>query len=136
MLVGLLLVGWHVAHIPRPDTWLLLGLGFLAAAAQYAVDHNVQRLAEDHRNARLLAEGISSLPGISVDLKTVQTNIIYIQVDQSRISAHEIVKALNKKNILILALGSSRIRAVTHLNVSREEILQSIEAFTDLLGKS
>lgn len=110
--------------------------GFLAAAAQYAVDHNVQRLAEDHRNARLLAEGISSLPGISVDLKTVQTNIIYIQVDQSRISAHEIVKALNKKNILILALGSSRIRAVTHLNVSREEILQSIEAFTDLLGKS
>jgi len=110
--------------------------GFLAAAAQYAVDHNIQRLSEDHKNARLLAEGIVSLPGITIDLNAVQTNIIYIQVEGGPLAAPDIVKALNKKNIFILALGPNRLRAVTHLNISEEDILQTIQAFTDLLGKS
>ena len=107
--------------------------GILAAAALYAIEHNIERLAEDHNNARILAEAVNPMPGISIDLDSVQTNIVYMHVENSSHTASDIVQLLKEKNILIMALGPARLRAVTHLEISEEDILRTIQAFEDIL---
>ncbi|MFH0990234.1 MAG: low-specificity L-threonine aldolase [bacterium] len=97
-------------------------VGILAAAAQYAMDHNIERLKEDHEKASYLAERVSQLPGFSIDLATVQTNIIYIDTVNCDKTAAEVAAMLQEKNLLLLDLGISTLRAVTHLDVSFEEI--------------
>ncbi len=106
--------------------------GILAGAALYAIDHNIDRLAEDHRRARKLAEAVSALPGLFVDLESVHTNLIFIELRNSTISAAEAVETLRKQGVLIMATGPNRLRAVTHLDVSEQEIDQAIEAFRNV----
>ncbi len=104
-------------------------VGILAAAALYAIEHNVERLAEDHANARRLAEGISGLPGIRLDPAQVETNIVLFEVTEPFRSAAELVDALRACGVWMFATGPWQARAVTHLDVTRAQIDAAIAAF-------
>ncbi len=93
--------------------------GILAAAALYALDHNVDRLAEDHANARLIAERLADVPGLRVDLARVQTNIVMVDMDPPRPAAAEAVARLHARGLMCIAFGPRRLRLVTHLDVDR-----------------
>jgi threonine aldolase len=104
-------------------------VGILAAAALYAVEHNFQRLDEDHKNAKKLAEAISGLSGIFIDLQSVQTNIIFIDVKESKYTAHQAEEVLKSHGLLVLALSPTRLRAVTHLDIIEKDIETAIQIF-------
>jgi threonine aldolase len=95
--------------------------GILAAAGLWALDHNLERLTEDHTNARLLAERIAGLRGVSLDLKTVQSNIVIFHMEAGAPDAATIVARAKEKDVLVSAFGTRTVRAVTHLNVSRAD---------------
>ncbi len=102
--------------------------GILAAAALYALDHHLERLVEDHRHARRLAEVINTLPGLSVDVAAVETNILYIDVDPQLGPAAAFARRLEAAGVRMLATGPQRLRAVTHLDVSPEGIERALAA--------
>jgi len=106
--------------------------GVLAAAAIYALDHNVERLADDHRNARRLARALCDMPGLTVDLEAVRTNILYIDVDASRWTAARFAERLEQAGVRMLATATQRLRAVTHLDVSAEDIERAITTISRL----
>ncbi|MCA9245190.1 MAG: low-specificity L-threonine aldolase [Phycisphaerales bacterium] len=105
--------------------------GILAAAALYGLDHNVERLAEDHANARLLADAIADLDGIDLDPATVQTNIVIFRVDPKRASAADFAARLGEGGVRVIPTGPDTIRAVTHLDVSRDDIEAAITVFRE-----
>jgi threonine aldolase len=94
--------------------------GVLAAAGLVALDQMVDRLAEDHHNARRLAEGLSLLPGLRVQVSSVQSNIIVFGVEQG-IDAAALIDGLKGEGVLIINLGGGRLRAVTHYGISAED---------------
>ena len=104
--------------------------GILAAAALYALDHHVERLAEDHRNARRLAEGLADVPGLAVDPETVETNIVLVACDD----APAIVSALAARGVRVGAVDQHTLRFVTHLDVEAAGIERAIAAVHDALG--
>ncbi len=106
--------------------------GVIAAAGIYALEHNVERLAEDHENARALAETLNGIDGISVPLETVQTNIVIIDVSATGKSAPNLSTELLNNGVRMGALDENRLRAVTHLDVSREEREQAGQIFADV----
>jgi len=108
--------------------------GIIAAGAMYALDHNVERLVEDHINAKRLAMAIGKIPGLSIDAETVDTNIVYFDVDSSRGTAQEFAQALRGEGVWMLATGPQRVRAVTHLDVSATDIDRAIEVLELLAG--
>ncbi len=95
--------------------------GILAAAGLYALDHNVARLAEDHANARLIAERLAELPGVMLDLATVQTNIVIFELREGVPDAAAFVAGAKEAGVLVSALGARLVRAVTHLDVGAAE---------------
>jgi threonine aldolase len=95
-------------------------IGIFAAAGLYALDHNVERLAEDHANARLIAERLSTSRKFVIDLATVQTNILVFDLAADAPDAPTVVSRARERGVLIFAFGPRTIRAVTHLDVSRE----------------
>ena len=95
--------------------------GILAAACSYALDHHVERLAEDHANATLLAEGLAGMAGVKIDPATVQTNIVIFEVRDAR----ELVERV-RDSVELGALDERRVRAVTHLDVTREGIERAL----------
>jgi threonine aldolase len=101
--------------------------GILAAAGIYALEHNVERLAEDHLNAKLLARGIADIDGLDIDVEAVVTNILYFDVSRPGLSVSSFLKRLADAGVLMLATGPSSIRAVTHLDVSKEGIERAVE---------
>jgi threonine aldolase len=107
--------------------------GILAAAGLYALDHHVDRLAEDHANARLFADRISEVPGIVLDPPEVETNLVFFNVEQAGTSAKEISDRLLEKGIRIGIEGEFRIRLVTHLDVDRKDIEEVAEVLTSIL---
>jgi len=98
--------------------------GIAAAGAWYALDHNVERIAEDHENARILAEGLAELPGVEIDLDAVETNIVVFSVPD----AEALVAALEQRGVLVGTLDETLVRAVTHLDVTRRDIDDALEA--------
>lgn len=110
-------------------------VGIIAAGALYAVEHHVQRLDEDHKNAKRLAEGVARLPGLRIDLDSVQTNIVYMEIEGAKYTAKEVEERLKAHGVLLLALGPKRLRAVTHLEVSGEDIEKAVEVFETLFGE-
>ena len=100
-------------------------VGILAAGALYALEHQRSRLADDHANARALAQGLARLPGIELDPTTVQTNIVFFNV--KTVQAKELVQRLDQAGVRMLALGPASIRAVTNLMVTAEEIPKAVE---------
>lgn len=108
--------------------------GVIAAAGIYALEHNVERLAEDHAHARLFAEAIAGLPGIDLDLATVQTNIVIFDVAETGLSASEIYARLLSAGVRLCPIGPTRIRAVTHLDVDRRGVETAARALREVLG--
>ena len=101
--------------------------GIIAAGGVYALRHHVERLAEDHDNARRLAEGLSDLPGIKLDPADVETNIVVFDVT-GPLDAAAAVERLLARGIRMGALGPRTVRAVTHLDVSAAGIVKALEA--------
>ena len=102
--------------------------GVLAAAVQHALDHHVDRLAEDHANARLLAEGLQGLPGVQCG--TPQTNIVFVDVAPDR--AHGVVERARAQGVL--CTGLYRLRLVTHLDVSRADVVRAVDVMRQVLS--
>ena len=100
--------------------------GILAAAGLYALEHNIDRLAEDHRNARRLAEGIAHAPGITLDTVDVPTNMIYFNTQALAQTFADRLAADYK--VICDPTASHRIRLVTHLDVDAEDIERAITA--------
>jgi threonine aldolase len=101
--------------------------GVLAAAAIYALDHHVDRLAEDHANARRLAAGIGQIERLQVTSTTFDTNLLYFRVDPSWMTAAALASRLAEHGLLMVATGRDTIRAVTHLDVSESDVDRAIE---------
>lgn len=114
--------------------------GVLAAAGLVSLEHMVDRLAEDHVNAAVLAEAVAAMPGLVVDLASVQTNIVIIRVDRgdgprSRAATEELVKGCAARKVKIHAMGPSAIRCVTHKDVDAEDIRRAVDAFRELTAR-
>jgi threonine aldolase len=101
--------------------------GVVAAAGVYALEHNVERLAEDHANARRLGEGLAER-GLPVDLEQVETNFVLVDVGRLGLAADEAVARLRAEGVLLsFAARKDVLRAITHLDISSEEIEVAIE---------
>lgn len=107
-------------------------VGILAAAAVYALDHNIVRLAEDHDNAWYLAESLSEIEEVYIDLDSVQTNIVVIGIEKSGREVSDVVAALKEKGVLAVGFGRHKIRCVTHMDVNREDIAEAIRVFREV----
>jgi threonine aldolase len=95
--------------------------GILAASALYALEHHVDRLAEDHANAQLLAEAFARTEGFALESGPVETNLVWVAVDRSLGTAAEVAASLRSRGILVSVLGAQVLRACTHLDVTREQ---------------
>ena len=109
--------------------------GILAAAGLYALDHNAARLAEDHANARLIAERLAGLSGVLLDLATVQTNIVIFRLGEGLPDAAAIAARAKAEGVLISALGPRTVRAVTHLDVSREDCERAADRLAAIIER-
>lgn len=107
--------------------------GIVAGAAMYALDHHVERLAEDHKHARLFAEAIDKIDGISADPETVETNLVFFELDPKWGTADALQDELEKSGVRLYSVGQHRLRACTHLNLSRREILKAAEIMKDVV---
>ena len=112
--------------------------GIIAAGALYALENHVERLAEDHANAKVLAEAIRATEGLELQPPEIDTNMIIFHVDPALATAAEFVSALQQSGVLVLAFGPTKIRAVTHLDVTEAEIRRAgeiIQATAKRLGR-
>jgi threonine aldolase len=109
-------------------------VGIIAAAGIYALEHHLERLKEDHRNAKRLAVGLKELKGVSIDPKHVETNIIIFDVTHTGMTGSQVAEAMKKEGVLIHAFGKTQIRLVTHLDVNAEDIETTLKAFKKVLG--
>lgn len=116
------------AFIDAADRWkhrlggAMRQAGIIAAAGVYALDHHVDRLAEDHNNARLFADRIAEIPGIAIVGSRVETNLVFFDVSGTGLPASEISERLIPHGVRIGAESDTRMRAVTHLDVRREDV--------------
>ena len=108
--------------------------GILAAAGIVALENMTERIADDHQNARALAEGISDIKGISIDLDKIQTNIIYFSLDHPKIESSLFLDKMCEKNIHFFELGPSWYRLVTHNGISKDDVSNVVEEFHQLLS--
>jgi threonine aldolase len=99
--------------------------GVLAAAALYAMDHHIDRLAEDHRNAQILADAITNTAGLQLKPPKVETNLVWFEADPELGTAKEIAARLREKGVLVSAAGVNVLRACTHLDVSAEQCAEA-----------
>jgi threonine aldolase len=106
--------------------------GLLAAGALYALDHNVERLAEDHANAKRLAQALAETPGFEIDPATVETNIVIFQVDPRLGTGAEMQARLESHGVWMFSMGPQMMRAVTHLDVSSAQVDRAIEVFREI----
>jgi threonine aldolase len=109
--------------------------GILAAAGIYALEHNLARLAEDHANARLLAERLVGLRGVGLDLATVQSNIVIFRMEQGAPDAATIVARAQETGVLVSAFGVRIVRAVTHLDVTREQCRRAADLLAEIIER-
>jgi threonine aldolase len=107
--------------------------GIIAAACLYALDNNVVRLAEDHANAKRLAEGIAHVNGLRIDARSVETNLVYFDVVDKRFDAENVCAALSKRGVRMGPMGSHTVRAVTHLDVNAKDIDTALDQLRDVL---
>jgi threonine aldolase len=101
--------------------------GILAAAGIYALEHNLERLSEDHLNAKRLARGIAEIDGLDIDVTAVETNILYFGIHRPGLTVATLLERLSAQGVLMLGTGPNSIRAVTHLDVSKEGIERALE---------
>ena len=98
--------------------------GIVAAAALYALENNIERLAEDHSNARILYDGIRDVDGLLV--REPETNMVFISLPDDGITAHQFNEYLRKHGMRVSVIGRSLMRAVTHLDISTNDVHEAI----------
>lgn len=107
-------------------------VGIFAAAGLYALDHNLERLADDHANARLIGELLAKSPRIEIDLASVQTNILVFRLSREALDAPTVVARARERGVLVFAFDARTIRAVTHLDVSHEQCERAAAILVEL----
>jgi threonine aldolase len=107
--------------------------GIFAAAALHGLDHHRERLADDHRNARLLAQALAEVPAVRLDLASVQTNIVVFHLRDGAPDAATLVVWARERGVLLNPFGARTVRAVTHLDVSHEQVEQAAQVLVQLL---
>jgi threonine aldolase len=108
--------------------------GIIAAACEYALDHHIARLAEDHANAKRLASGIAQIPGLRIDAASVETNLVYFDVTAADWNAEKLCNAVRAHDVRIGAMGTHTLRAVTHLDVDAGGIDRALAALRAVLS--
>ncbi len=106
--------------------------GICAAACLYALDHNIDRLAEDHDNARVLARELAQIPGITVEQP--ETNLVFFDTSGAGMTAAELQAKLRERGVLVSVMGKHRGRACTHLDVDRAGVMQAASAIRDVVS--
>ena len=101
--------------------------GVIAAAAQYALDHNIPRLAEDHANARRLARGIQEIDGLDAAPERCDTNLVFFHVDSRHGTAEQFAARLRRKGLLMLATSRTTIRASLHLDIRTADVQRALD---------
>jgi len=109
--------------------------GIIAAAGIYALDHHIERLKDDHQNARRLAVGLKEFKGVSIDPKHVETNIVIFDVSNTGMTGAQVSEAMKKEGVLIHAFSRTQIRLVTHLDITSEDIETALKAFEKILRR-
>jgi threonine aldolase len=110
--------------------------GIIAAAGVYALENHVERMAEDHANARLLAEGLAGITGIGINPNEIDTNMVYFTVGGTGLSEQEFARRLRTDHgVRIGPQGKNLMRAVTHLDVTRTNIEEAIRACAAVVKK-
>ena len=107
-------------------------VGILAAAAVYALDHNIARLKEDHDKAKYFAQALSQLSKLRIDMSEIQTNMVFVDIERTGKTQSEMLNLLKSKGVLMTPERHSSLRAVLHLDVSMEEVQQAVETFQSL----
>lgn len=106
--------------------------GIIAASGLVALDEMVERLAEDHTNAKTLAQGLAGIKGIVIDPDKIQTNIVFFKLKNDQPTAQDLMARLKEQGILILALGPQTMRAVTHYGISAKDIDKTLKTIDSL----
>jgi len=127
----------HIARAHKRRKMLGGGMrqaGILAAACLYALEHHVDRMADDHANARAFAEIVARAPGVTLDLSTVETNIVVFDLRPDvPLDAAQVVERARARGVLLNPMGPRRVRAVTHLDVDHAACLAGAERVLELL---
>ncbi len=110
--------------------------GIIAAAGIYALEHHVGRMSDDHANARRFAERLATIPGVAVDPEKVETNMVFFDVAATGLTAAELIERLAGLGIRIGASSRTRLRAVTHLDVTRADVEEAAEAVRAVIGEA
>ncbi len=108
--------------------------GIIAAAGVYALEHHVERLAEDHENARTFCRDIAQIPGIKLIFDRCQTNLVFFDVSETGMDAAAVAEKLLAYEVRIGAMGPHRMRAVTHLDVNRAQLTEAAEALRSVVA--
>jgi threonine aldolase len=136
--LGSLLAG-SAAFIERADYFKhMIGggmrqSGIIAAAGIVALEHMVERLPEDHANARRLAEGVLRMEGVTIDMKATQTNLVFINFSGRGLTGHQVRERLAQRGVRVFGGDSSIVRFVTHAGVSADDIDYTLEAMRGVL---
>jgi threonine aldolase len=136
--MGSLLAGSkeEIAHARRSRKLFggaLRQAGVVAATAIYALENHVERLAEDHANAKAFSEAIGSIEGIRCNPADIETNLVFFEVDPDFGSATQLSVLLKAKNVRINPTGPQRLRACTHLDVTRADVVRAAKAIAECL---
>jgi threonine aldolase len=110
--------------------------GVLAAAALYALDNHLPRLADDHRHARVLADAVRETPGLRLDPPEVETNLVWFEVDPDLMPAARLAAALKDRGVIVHLAGPATLRACTHLDVSAADVEFAADALHQVCRKS
>jgi threonine aldolase len=107
--------------------------GISAAACLYALDHHVERLAEDHANARALASGLSQIPGLAVE--PPETNLVFFDTEGVGQTAAALAARLRAEGVLVSTMGRTRMRVCTHLDVTRADVEEAVAILRRILAE-
>ena len=109
-------------------------VGILAAAGVYALEHHIARLADDHVNAHYLATLLEDIPGVVVDVKAVETNMVMFQVPHSSKTTEKLLADCREAGVLLNAMGDRAFRVVTHLDVNHEDMVAAGRVFRQVFS--
>ncbi|MHC5137878.1 MAG: beta-eliminating lyase-related protein, partial [Planctomycetota bacterium] len=109
--------------------------GILAAAGMVALDTMIDRLADDHTNAKALAEGLNKIHGVDVDLNSVQTNMIYFTLTTEAVSDEQLISSAVEKGVKFLSIVPRAFRMVTHHGIERGDIDTAIEIVREIINQ-
>lgn len=111
-------------------------VGLIAQCAKIALEENIDRLAEDHENAKLLAQAIATVDGVTLLSPVIETNIIYFAFKHEKVAYAQVITDLKTKGIIVSGADAwGRVRLVTHLNISREDVDFTVAAFRETVAR-